>query len=303
MTRSFTLLVNPASGGGAAPGAVVPVARLLRDAGAQVEVTYSPGSRAVHDLVTRAVQRGDVVVSVGGDGMLSSLVGPVSRQGGTLGLLPAGRGNDFARALGLPDDPAAQAQVLLAGRARTVDLVGATWPGQEERRVAGSVYAGVDALASDLVDRAHRLPSAVQYPYAAVRALATFRPGRYRLDVDGVEVEHDAATVVVAGSGFYGKGMHIAPDAVLDDGLLDVVVIEAASKRALIRSLPKVYDGSHVHLDAVHVRRARRVELRAAARGGVPVGGDGEGLGVLPGLDAEPLVVEVLPGALTVLAP
>jgi diacylglycerol kinase (ATP) len=302
--RSFTLLVNAASGGGAAPGAVVPVARLLRDAGARVEVTYSPGPRAVHDLVSGAVARGDVVVSVGGDGMLSSLAGPVSVLGGTLGLLPAGRGNDFARALGLPEDPAAQARVLLEAEPRPVDLLAVTFPGRQERRVAGSVYAGVDARASQIVDAAHRLPRALQYPYAAVRALATYRPGRYRVAVDGVEAERDAATVVVASSGYYGKGMHIAPGADVADGLLDVVVIEAASKRALIRALPRVYDGGHVDLPQVHLLRGRRVQVQALAAGtaGIPVGGDGEALGVLPGPGDEPLAVEVLPGALRVLA-
>ncbi|MDP2772382.1 MAG: acylglycerol kinase family protein, partial [Nocardioides sp.] len=106
MTRSFSFLVNPASGGGAAPEAVVPVAQQLRSAGATVDVTYSPGPKAMDALVEAAVARGDIVVSVGGDGMLSSLAGAVSRRGGTLGLLPAGRGNDFARMLGIPDDPA-----------------------------------------------------------------------------------------------------------------------------------------------------------------------------------------------------
>ena len=86
--RTFTFLVNPASGGGAAPEAVVPVARLLREAGASVEVTYSPGPRATDDLVRAAVGRGDVVVSVGGDGMLSHLAGAVSTAGGVLGVLP-----------------------------------------------------------------------------------------------------------------------------------------------------------------------------------------------------------------------
>ena len=103
--RSFTFLVNPASGGGAAPAAVVPVARILRERGASVDVTYSPGPRAMGALVDAAVARGDVVVSVGGDGMLSSLAGLVSAAGGTLGVVPAGRGNDFARMLGLPSRP------------------------------------------------------------------------------------------------------------------------------------------------------------------------------------------------------
>ena len=125
--RAFAFLVNPTSGGGAAPGVVVPVARLLRDAGARVEVSYSPGPGAVRTLVDAAVARGDVVVSVGGDGMLSSVAGEVARAGGVLGVLPAGRGNDFARMLGVPGTPEAQAALLFSGRTRPVDLL--TWGG------------------------------------------------------------------------------------------------------------------------------------------------------------------------------
>lgn len=299
--RAFTFLVNPSSGGGAAPEAVVPVARLLRDAGAVVEVTYSPGPRAIHDLVAGALGRGDVVVSVGGDGMLSSLAGAVSRGGGTLAVLPAGRGNDFARMLGLPEDPAGQARLLLEGDVRRVDLL--SWTvGTETRIVAGSVYAGVDARASEIVDRAHWLPRSLQYPYAALRSLATYTPGDYRVSVDGVERSYSAATVVVANSAYYGKGMKIAPAASVSDGVLDVVVIEAASKLDLIRSLPTVYDGEHVHRPEVTVLTGHRVEVRGHARNPIPVGGDGEPLGVLPDLGDAPAVVEVQPGALAVIA-
>jgi diacylglycerol kinase (ATP) len=295
---SFSFLVNPASGGGAAPEAVVPVARLLRDAGATVEVSYSPGPRAGAALVAAALDRGDVVVSVGGDGMLSSLAGAVSAGGGTLGVLPAGRGNDFARMLDLPTTPEQQAALLLSGTVREVDLL--AWG---DHVVAGSVYAGVDARAAAIVDRARWLPGRLQYPYAALRALATYTPARYRVRVDDVEQEYDAATVVVASSAYYGKGMRIAPDARIDDGLLDVVVIEAASRPALVRALPTVYDGRHVERPEVHVLRGSRVEVSADGRRPVPVGGDGEPLGVLPGLDAPPAVAQVRPGALRVVAP
>ena len=301
--RSFSFLVNPASGGGAAPGAVVPVARLLRDAGAVVDVTYSPGPKAMAGLVDAAVARGDVVVSVGGDGMLSSLAGAVSLAGGTLAVLPAGRGNDFARMLGLPDaaaGPQAQARMLLDGVERRVDLVGWTPPGATTRRVAGSVYCGIDARAGEIVDRAHRLPKQLQYPYAALRAIAGYRPAEFRVVVDGEARDYAAANVVVANSGYYGKGMKIAPEATVDDGVLDVVVIEAAHKLSLMRALPKVYDGEHVHLPQVTVLRGTRVEVAADARVPVPVGGDGEPLGVLPGRAGEPAVVEVLPAALSV---
>jgi diacylglycerol kinase (ATP) len=302
VTRSFTFLVNPASGGGAAPGAVVPVARALREAGATVDVTYSPGPQAMAALVDAAVDRGDVVVSVGGDGMLSSLAGLVSARGGTLGVLPAGRGNDFARMLGLPDDVAGQARVLLDGAVRAVDLVAVEGLTPARRIVAGSVYAGVDARAAEIVDGATWLPRRLQYPYAALRALATYQPGRYRVSVDGVEHDYAAATVVVANSAYYGSGMRIAPLASLEDGLLDVIVIEAAGRLALMRSLPKVYDGAHVHLREVTVLSGKRVEVRGSSRAPIPVGGDGEPLGTLPALDAAPATVEVVPGALSVLA-
>ncbi len=224
-------------------------------------MTYSPGPLAMGALVSAAVERGDVVVSVGGDGMLSSLAGLVSAAGGTLGVVPAGRGNDFARMLGLPDEPEAVAALLLDGEVRKVDLLALSLPGSAERIVAGSVYSGVDARAGELVDRAHRLPRKAQYPYAALRALATYSPARYRVSVDGTVREYDAATVVVANSAYYGSGMKIAPAAVLDDGTLDVVVIEAASRLALMRALPKVYDGGHVALPEVTVLTGHRVEL------------------------------------------
>jgi YegS/Rv2252/BmrU family lipid kinase len=302
VSRSFSFLVNPASGGGAAPAAVVPVARLLREGGASVDVTYSPGPLAMGELVPAAVARGDVVVSVGGDGMLSSLAGLVSAAGGTLGVVPCGRGNDFARMLGLPTEPADVATLLLDGEVRNVDLVALTLPGSDPRVVAGSVYCGVDARAGEIVDRAQRLPRKAQYPYAALRALATYSPARFLVSIDGVEREYAAASVVVANSAYYGSGMKIAPAASVSDGMLDVIVIEASSRLSLMRSLPKVYGGAHVDLPQVTVLTGKRVELRASASRPVPVGGDGEPLGQLPGLADEPAVVEVRPGVLSVIA-
>jgi diacylglycerol kinase (ATP) len=289
VTRSFAFLVNPASGGGAAPAAVVPVARMLREAGAFVDVTYSPGPAACRELVAQAVARGDVVVAVGGDGMVASLAGAVVEAGGALGIVPSGRGNDFARQLGIGGGPEEVAATLLEAAPRQVDVIDVGG-----RVVVGSVYAGVDSLASELVDRAHRLPRSVQYPYAAVRSVLECRPSSYDVLVDGEAHRFDAFTVVVANSGYYGSGMHVAPGAVIDDGLLDVVVIRAASKLRLVRALPKLYDGSHVALEEVVVLRGRSVSVRAA--GPILAYGDGEQLGPLP------VTAEVVPKALAVLA-
>ncbi len=286
--RAFHCLVNPLSGGGAAPSAVVPVARILRDAGARVEVTYSPGPVACAQLAREASERGDVVVAVGGDGMLSSVASAVVEARGTLGVVPSGRGNDFARMLGLGADPEQVAHVLLEGEPTPVDVVDAG-----RRVVLGSVYAGVDSLASAIVDRAQRLPRSLQYPYAAVRSVIEFSPTRFTVEVDGERLDEEAYTVVVANSGYYGAGMHIAPAASVTDGLLDVVVIRAASKLRLIRSMPKLYDGTHVELDDVITTQG--VEVRVRSAGPVTAYGDGERLAPLP------ITARVRPGALTVL--
>ncbi len=302
MSRSFTLLVNPRAGGGSAAAAALPVVRLLRAAGARVSVERTPAADATAALVETAVAAGSVVVAAGGDGMVSSVVGPVSRAGGTLGLVPGGRGNDFARMLGLPSTPEGLARVLLGGDVRRVDLLSYELVGSPPRVVAGSVYAGVDAEAAALVGRLGLLPRGAQYPVAAVRALATYRAGDYAVGIDGKWRHHRAATVVVANSAYYGSGMRIAPTADVADGLLDIVVVAAASRAELIRSVPRLYDGSHVDLPHVTIRTGRRVELRAAT-GRVPVGADGEPLGRLPSLSAAPASVSVLPGALSVLTP
>jgi YegS/Rv2252/BmrU family lipid kinase len=286
--RSFLFLVNPLSGGGSAPAAVVPVARALRDAGAQVQVTYSPGPMACAALAREAAGRGEVGVAVGGDGMLSSVAAALVEAQGVLGIVPSGRGNDFARMLGLSADPERVAHVLLEGEPTDVDVIDAG-----RRVVLGSVYAGVDSLASEIVDRAHRVPRMLQYPYAAVRSVLAFSPTRFTVEVDGQETVEEAYTVVVANSGFYGAGMHIAPTASLRDGLLDVVIVRAASKLRLIRSMPRLYDGTHVDLDDVVCLRGRDVAVRSAAP--VTAYGDGERLAPLP------VSVTVRDRALTVL--
>ena len=288
--RSFHLLVNPRAGGGAAGAAVVPVARLLRDAGAAVEVTYTSGPAATAALVGEIVATGAVVVSVGGDGMVASLAGAVVATGGTLGLVPSGRGNDFARQLGVSSRPEEVAETLLHAEPQTVDVIDTG-----DRVVVGSVYVGVDSLASQIVNDSRHVPHQVLYPYAAVRALATYQPLTYRVEVDGVATEHRAATVVVANSGYYGNGMHIAPAASLTDGLLDVVVIQPRSRLRLIGWLPKLYDGSHVELDEVQVFRGRTVTLSSAQP--AHAYGDGEPVTELP------VTATVRPAVLRVLAP
>ena len=288
--RRFRILVNPISGGGSAPAAVAAVERLLVDAGADVTVETSRSAERSQAAVAEAVADGQVVVAAGGDGMLASLAGAVVEAKGELGIIPSGRGNDFARMLGLSPSPVDVAECLLRGMPTPTDVIDTG-----DRVVLGSMYAGVDSMASELVDDARRLPSAVQYPYAAVRALLTYKPAEFTVTVDGQRHEQRAYNVVVANSAYYGKGMKIAPAADVRDGLLDVIVLPASSRWGMLRRLPKVYEGRHIELAGVTCFRGSSVTVEADCP--VQAYGDGERIGPLP------RTATVMPGAIQVLLP
>src|SRR5262249_22799354 len=150
--------------------------------------------------------------------------------GATLGILPGGRGNDFARQLALPAEPEALAGLLLSAEPRTIDAIEVE-TGGTTRVVVGSVYAGVDSVANAYINRLTRLPGSLAYYLGPLRAIATWRPVSYTITVDGEKCEERGYTVVAANSGYYGYGLHVAPDAAIDDGLLDVVIIRHAPRR------------------------------------------------------------------------
>ncbi|MFF4648381.1 diacylglycerol/lipid kinase family protein [Streptomyces sp. NPDC001380] len=292
--RPFTAVVNPAAGGSAGASVLLPLAGLLRAAGAEVETEYSRGLDHAREVARRAAERGRTVLAVGGDGMAGCVGGALAGTGAVLGLVPAGRGNDFARALGLPSDPAALAELLLHGEPRRVDAVGVESAVHRGTAVLGSVYAGVDALANRYANESRLLGGAASYYAGALRAVLGWRPAGYRITVDGQVHERRCWTVVAANSAFYGFGRRIAPDARLDDGLLDVVVVRDVPRRLFFAVMNELASGTHVRRPEVEVLRGREVRIEADRP--VPYGADGEVEAVLP------VTVRALPGALAVLA-
>ncbi|MGI5163616.1 diacylglycerol/lipid kinase family protein [Spirillospora sp. CA-253888] len=295
--RTFTAVVNPTSGGSTSAALLVPLARLLREAGAEVAVEYSRGLEHAVALARGAAAAGHVVLGVGGDGMVGCVGGALAGSEAVLGVVPAGRGNDFARQLGVPTDPRELAPLLLHGEPRAVDAIDANGTA-----VLGSVYAGVDAVANDNANKTRLLRGSASYTFGALRAVLSWRPADYRVTVDGTEYLRQGYTVVAANSGYYGFNRHIAPDARVDDGLLDVVIVRHAPKALFFAVLNELAAGTHVRRPQVEVLRGREVRIEladtAAMAGRVlPYGADGELPGVLP------VTARVMPGALRVLAP
>ncbi|MGW2567384.1 YegS/Rv2252/BmrU family lipid kinase [Streptomyces sp. NPDC001537] len=291
--RQFTAVVNPTAGGSTAAAALLAVAGPLREAGAELQTEYSRSLAHAQELARQAGSRGRVVLAVGGDGMAGGIGGALSGTGAVLGLVPAGRGNDFARALELPTEPAKLAEVLLRHEPRAVDTIEVESAAHDRTVVLGSVYAGVDALANRHANHAKLLRGAASYYAGGLRAVTAWRPAHYRVTVDGEEHHHTGYTVVAANSGYYGSGRLIAPDARVDDGLLDVVMISEAPRRLFFAMMNELKTGAHVNRPQVRILRGR--EITICADRDVPFGADGEVESVVP------VTARVLPGALRVL--
>ena len=238
----------------------------------------------------RAADQGEIPVVMSGDGLIGGVGGALAEGATPMGIIPGGRGNDLARVLGIPDDPAGSAAVLADGNVRAIDV------GEVNgRRFLCIASCGFDSDANRIANEARLIRGNLVYAYAALRALVAWKPATFTLELDGERVENVGYSVAVANSKAYGGGMFIAPDADLADGRFDVVLTGEGSKWHFLSNLPKVFKGTHVENDEVRVLRASEVQVSADRD--FAVYADGERLTDLPA------TLRVLSGALRVIAP
>jgi YegS/Rv2252/BmrU family lipid kinase len=291
-TREIALVVNPSAGGGRAARALPAVEARLRTLGCSVETVATRDLAHARELAADAARNGRIVVTLGGDGIVGCVAGALHEiPGAVLGVLPGGRGNDFARVVGIPLDAEAACEVIVHGVPRAIDL------GQANARTfIGIASLGFDSDANRIANEAPARLGQLVYVYGALRALAAWNPATFVVEVDGERVEFTGWSVAVANSKAYGGGMVAAPDASLEDGELDVVMLSRTSKLYLLRSvLPRVFKGTHVHDPSVRVMRG--TEVRVDADRPFVVYADGDPIGELP------ITLRALPGALQVLLP
>jgi YegS/Rv2252/BmrU family lipid kinase len=255
------LIVNPSAGGGRAGRAAGDVVRTLAAAGVEVRSEHTRDLEHARELATGAAQAGEYAVTLGGDGLAGAVADALRHvPGAVLGVLPGGRGNDLARVLGIPLDPVEACAVIGHGTPRPMDLgeVGG-------RAFVGIASAGFDSDANRIANEAPARLGNLVYAYGALRALASWRPAHFEIELDppGERVEFTGYTIAAANSRDYGGGMQIAPAALLDDGQLDVVLIEAVDRARFIANLPKVFKGTHVELPQVRVLRAAEIAISA----------------------------------------
>lgn len=290
--RRLALIVNPSAGGGRAGRALPDVQDALRRLGLEHRVETTRSLEHARDLAREAAERGEVAVSFGGDGLLGAVAGALMHSPGVVGVLPGGRGNDFARVVGIPLQPVAACSVLADGAVRPVDLGEA-----DGRTFIGIASCGFDSEANRIANQARAVRGNLVYAYGAIRALATWRPASFEITLDGARRHRVTGySVGACNSKAYGGGMYAAPDAELDDGLLDIVTCADMPKRRFLTSLmPKLFKGTHVEEPEVTVLRAAEASISADRP--FTLYADGDPIAQLP------VTVRALPGAVRVVVP
>jgi len=286
----LVLLVNPSSGGGKALKILPRVEAALDAARVPFRVVRTKSLEHGVDKALTAIEAGELPVVISGDGLVGAIGGAIAGVGEVpLGIVPVGRGNDLARVLGIPTEPEAAIDVVLAGHSRAIDV----------GEVNGKPFLGIASVGFDSdanrIANESRLKGNLVYAWAALRALASWKSARFTIAIGDSHTRVEGYSVIVANSKAYGGGMFVAPDAELDDGEFDVVTIGHVGKLRFLGNLPKVFKGTHVRNDEVQVVRASQLTLTASRP--FAVYADGEHLTDLPA------DLRIIPRALRVLVP
>lgn len=267
-------------------------AALRRECGDFGRAVFSESADHVRSLARAAVEEQvDVFAVCGGDGTAHYGLQPLVHSETALGILPVGSGNDLAMALGIPGELESAVRILARGPTRRIDVA----------RTRSAFYAciagvGFDSEVNRRANQRNRwIRGRILYPWAIMRTLASFRPRVLRIRCDEQTFEGPVMFAVMANAASYGRGIRIAPMARLDDGFLDVCIIQAISKFELLRVYPKTYRGAHVNHPCFMHLRGHRVNLESEQP--LDLYGDGEFM------EQTPSQIEVVPLGLRVVTP
>jgi diacylglycerol kinase (ATP) len=285
------IVTNPTAGRGKARILAEDVKARLRAEGRKAEVALTQGAGDAGRLAAEALAAGAFVVAgCGGDGTLQEIANVLAGTPCAMGFLPVGRCNDLARALGIvsTDSPEKLARNLLSPTPRKIDL-GVYGPlaggsGVQKRYFCTVATLGFDSDVSRFVET-RKLPvkGTLAYLYGIVRVLLAYRCPRVRLRGDFGEWEGRILLAATGNTPFYGGAMQIAPGARLDDGLFHVCVVREVPRRTVLRILPQVFKGQHIHHPAVQLLQTKRLEIETQDSSEW-ICADGESLGQTPAL-------------------
>lgn len=303
------VVVNPASAGGRTMRHWPDCATLLRSLGVEFEVHFTRSRDDATGAVREALRGGATrIVSVGGDGTVNEVVNGFFAEDGeplgataTLAIVPSGTGGDFRRSVGIPAEPAAAVRMLTAAAARSIDVGRVDFGDGTRRYFINIADCGIGGEVVARVNRSRYkgggLRGSAVFLRESIAAVISFGGRRVRISSDDdPPIERTVQSVVVANGRYFGGGMHVAPHSRVDDGVFDVVIIDAMSRARSLTAMPSLYRGTHLDRPGVELRRAARIVIEALD---APLLFDVEGEQV----GQTPATVTCLPHAIAICAP
>jgi len=270
------LAINPISGRGHARKRALVAKKYFSDLGFRVALIEGSSLVDFREKLIYELDQGSIsgVVAFGGDGFIPEILQPIVPREIPRGVIPCGTGNDFARSIKVHRLSLTQQFELIAqSSVRLIDLgrVGQTW-------FAAILSSGFDALVNERANILRWPKGRMRYNIAMIEKILALRTHSYRMRLDGEFIDVEATLVTVANGPSYGGGMKVCPDAKLNDGLFDVMVLGKVSRIELLKVFPKVYSGRHVGHPAVTFYRCREIEIIGAGSSFA----DGEPISILP---------------------
>lgn len=306
-------VVNPAAGRGKSGKLWKEISVPLKKKLGASHFEFTQGADDPARLTREALLSGySSVIAVGGDGTLNGCLNgffendqPINPKA-HLGIFPMGRGSDFARSLGISRKTSLALEQFQKLKTREIDIGKVTCAEKVEKKGKKQSHYFINmasvGIVGNVVNWANRAPAFLGadagYFYSILRGILEFRPQVISYDMKGMKKEEKILMMIIANSRYFGAGIPIAPKAICDDGLFDVMVVRSMGLLSMFRHLPNLYSGNHLRMPQVELFRTRRIEISPAKKeGNLFVEADGDTMGELPA------TFEILPKAIRFLVP
>lgn len=286
----YDLIFNPVAGHGRSQKQLSEVKRIFDEKGVTYSVHETTAKGHATELTKSLIDKGaKLIVAIGGDGTVAEVAKAIYGTDAALGIIPAGTGNDYRRAVGIPDEIESSVEFLLEGKPTPCDAL----------EVNGEIYLNIISMGFDVevAKRAskYKMFGSAAYTLAAIdRAL--FAKNQYAtITIDGEQIKKNMLLVAVGNGSHYGGGMNSLPTADITDGLLDICLVDATTPLNILKMLPKYVAGTHMDMDIVHIYSAKEIIIKLDDQQ-LPINADGE---ILP--DTDTLHVKILKGLINVI--
>ena len=264
------LIINLTAGGGKPRPHLKTIFKCLKENGFNFKVSYTSHHGEAVELAQKAADKGvDLIISIGGDGTVNEIVNGImkSKNDPSLGIIPLGWANDFIKSTDIPSDIIEACKILIKGKTKKID-VGVINNQIYFANICGIGFDAEVALLANQMKSKHpnlRILSAFVYVFATVKKLLSpFGYHNVKIKFDGQEIHFKILFIAISNGKFYGGRFKITPEAILDDGLLEICLVEEMGRFKYLSIIPKAFKGTHSSVKGVNFYRAKEVVIQSS---------------------------------------